>query len=156
MVHCVVLAMCAYLEFFIAVAQCRHLVVSVPSDQFAQRADELVISDTVHVHLLLVMLQALEPSEVAVRHGLDEPVARERLLVGVSRPEALLAVRHLARHASLDGVLRRVLLAELALDRLGRRTWAGHGGADRDQRQSVAPFLAGRVGPAVGRRQRQG
>lgn len=115
---------CAYPEFFVAVAQRCHLVVSVPSDQFAQRADQLIVTDTVHVHLLLLVLQALEPSEMGVRHWLDEPVARERLLVRVSRSEALLAVRHLARHACLDGVLRRVLLAELALDRFGRRTWA--------------------------------
>lgn len=123
---------CAHLEFFIAVAQCCYLVVSVPSDQFAQRADQLIIRDTVHVHLLLVVLEALEPSEVGVWHGLDEPVAGERLLVWVCRPEALLAVRHLARHTGFDSILRRVLLAELALDRFGRRTWAGHGGADRD------------------------
>lgn len=115
---------CAYLKFFIAVAQCCHLVVSVPSNQFAQRADQLIISDTVHVHLLLLVLQALEPSEVGVRHGLDEPVAGERLLVWVRRSEALLAVRHLARHARFDGILRRVLLAELALDRFRGRAWA--------------------------------
>lgn len=92
----------------------------MPADQFAQRADELVIADTVHVDLLFVVLQTLEPSEVRVGHRLDEPVAREWLLVGVRCSEALLAVRHLARHARLHGVLRRVQLAELALHRLGR------------------------------------
>lgn len=122
----------AYPEFFIAITQCCHLVVSVPSDQFAQRADQLVVSDTVHVHLLLLVLQALEPPEVGVRHGLDEPVTRERLLVWVSRPEAFLTVRHLTCHTGFDGILRRVLLAELALDWFRRRTWAGHGGADGD------------------------
>lgn len=127
----------------------------MPADQLAQRADELVVADAVHVDLLLVVLQTLEPPEVRVGHGLDEPVAREGLLVGVRRPEALLAVRHLARHARLDGVLRRVLLAELALHRLGRRARVGHGGADGDQRQAVAALLAGGVGPAVRGRQRQ-
>lgn len=126
----------------------------MPPHQLAQRADELIISDTVHVHLLLLVLQTLEASEVRVRHGLDEPVAGERLLVGVGGPKAFLAVRHLARNARLDRVLRGVLLAELALDRFRRRTRARHGSADGDQCQAVAPFLAGRVGPAVGRGQR--
>lgn len=82
----------AYLEFFIAVAQCCHLVVSVSSNQFTQRANQLIISDTVHVHLLFVVLQALQPSEVRVWHGLDKPVSGERLLVWVSCPEAFLTV----------------------------------------------------------------
>lgn len=125
----------------------------MPSHQLAQRADELIISDTVHVHLLLLVLQTLEASEVGVWHGLNEPVASERLLVGVSGSKAFLAVRHLARHTRLDRILRGVLLAELALNRFRRRTWARHGGADGDQCQAVAPFLAGRVGPAVGRGQ---
>ena len=141
-------------------------MLPVPSHQFAQRADQLIVSDTVHVHLLLLVLQTLESSEVRVRHGLDEPVAGERLLVGVRRPEALLAVRHLARHARLHGVLRRVLLAELALDGLGRRAGAagrhdgdegggGGVGADGHQRQPVPVVLAGGVGPAGRRRGQQ-
>lgn len=146
---------CSYLKFFIAVAQCCHLVIPVPSNQFAQWADQLIITDTVHVHLLLLVLQALETSEVGVGHRLNEPVACKWLLVGVGCSEALLAVRHLACHTCLNGILRRVLLTELALDWFWRCAWAGHGGADGDQRQSIATFLTGRVGPTVGGRQRQ-
>lgn len=40
----------------------------------------------------------------------------ERLLVGVCRTQAAVAVRHLARDARLDGLTWRVLLAELAAD----------------------------------------
>lgn len=145
----------AYLELFIAVTQCCHLVFPVPSNQFAQRADQLIISHTVHVHLLLLMLQTLEPSEVRVRHGLDEPVASERLLVGMCRSEALLTIWHLTRHACFDSILWGVLLTELALDRFRRGAWAGHSGADGDQRQPVIPFLTRWVGPAVGCRQWQ-
>lgn len=64
----------------------------MPPHQLAQRADELIVRDTVHVHLLLLVLQALEPTQVRVRHGLDEPMAGEGLLVGVRRPQALLTV----------------------------------------------------------------
>ena len=115
--------------------------------QLAQGADELIVGDAVHVDLLLLVLQALQASQVRVWHRLDQPVARERLLVGVRGAQALVAVRHLARDARLDGVLRRLLLAELALDGLGRRSGAGHGGGGH---QGESIVLAGGVWPAVG------
>ena len=114
--------------------------------QLAQGADELIVGDAIHVDLLLLVLQALQASQVGVWHRLDQAMARERLLVGVCGAQALVAVRHLARDARLDGVLRGVLLAELALDGLGWRSRAGHGGGHEGE----STVLAGGVWPAVG------
>lgn len=90
------------------------------SHQFTQRADELLVGDAVHVDLLLAVIGTGQTSEARVRYRLGQPVARERLLVRVRGPKTFLTVRHLAGDASLYGVLRRVLLAELTLDRLAR------------------------------------
>lgn len=116
--------------------------------QLAQRADELLVRHTVHVDLLVLVLQAHEPPQVGVQQGLDQTVACERLLVGVCGLQALVAVRHLAGDARLDRVVRRLLLAELTLHPLaGERR---HGSAF-GRRRSGASGLAGGVGPALRR-----
>lgn len=114
----------SYLQFLVAVAECCYLVVPMPTDQFAQGTDQLFICDTVHVHLLVLVLQTHESPDVAVRHGLDQTVASEGLLIGVGGLQALVAVGHLAGDTGLDGILGRVLLTELTLHPL---TGGGHG-----------------------------
>ena len=135
----------SYLEFVVALVECRHLVVAVSPHQLAEGADELLVGDTVHVDLLVLVLQAHQAPQVGVGEGLDEPVPGEGLLVGVRGLQALLAVGHLAGDARLHRVLRRLLLAELALHALaGRR----HGGAVGGGGGALAPRLARGVGPA--------
>lgn len=134
-----------HLELLEAVAERRHLVVAVSAHEFTQGTDELLVSDTVHVDLLAVVLQARQPSEMRVGHGLQEPVAGEGFLVGVRGPQAAVTVGNLAGDARFDGVAGRLLLAELAGDSLGH----GHGGAVAIA--PVAPALARGVGAAQGR-----
>lgn len=124
-------------------------MLSVPPHQFAEGADELVVHQAVHVDLLVLVLQAGQASDVGVRHRLHQPVAGERLLVGVRRAQAAVAVRHFARDARLHGLARRVLLAELAADarvHLGhhRRAVVGVGVVD------VVGVVGVRVGVGVG------
>lgn len=109
------LQLISHLEFVEPVAEGGDVVVPVSADQLAQRADQLLVRHTVHVDLLVLVLQAHEPPRVGVRHGLDQTVAREGLLVGVGGLETLVAVGHLAGDAGLHGVLRGILLAELTL-----------------------------------------
>lgn len=91
-------------------------MLSVTPHQLAERTDELVVHQTVHVDLLVLVLQAGEATYVSIRHRLHQAVAGEGFLVGVCRPQAAVAVGHLARDARLDGLARRILLAELAAD----------------------------------------
>lgn len=73
--------------------------------------------------------------------GLDQPVASEGLLVGVSGFQALLAVGDLAGNTGLHRLLGRVLVAELAEDLLAGR----HAVAVKSP---LPAGLAGGVGPA--------
>lgn len=110
------------------------------ANELTQSTDQLLVRHTVHVDLLILVLQTHEPSQVRVQQGLDQSVARERLLVRMGGLEALLAVRHLAGDAGLHGFLRRVLLAELTLHPVrGRR----HGSAVGDD--SLSASLVRRV-----------
>ena len=117
----------------------------MPTDQFAQGTDQLFICDTVHVHLLVLVLQTHESPDVAVRHGLDQTVAGEGLLIGVGGLQAFVAVGHLTGDTGLDGILGRVLLTELTLHPLAG---GGHGRAVRGD--PLTASLAGGVGPAHG------
>lgn len=102
-------------------------MLPVAPHQLAEGADELVVHQAVHVDLLVLVLQAGQTSDVGVRHRLHQAVTGERLLVRVRRAQAAVAVRHLARDARLNGLARRVLLAELAADarvHLGHHRWA--------------------------------
>lgn len=92
------------------------------ADKLAQSTDQLFICHTVHVDLLVLVLQTHEPLQMGVQQGLDQTMARERLLVGVGGLETLVAVGHLTGDAGLHGILWRVLLAELTLHPVaGRR-----------------------------------
>lgn len=91
-------------------------MLSVAPHQLAEGTNELIIHHAVHVDLLILVLQAGQPADVRVWHRLHQAVAGERLLVGVCRAQAAVAVRHLARDTRLDGLTRRILLAELAAD----------------------------------------
>lgn len=104
------------LELIKAFSQRGHLMLSVAPHQLAERTDELVVHQAVHVDLLVLVLQAGEATYVSIRHRLHQAVAGEGFLVGVRRPQAAVAVGHLARDARLDGLARRILLAELAAD----------------------------------------
>lgn len=104
------------LEFIEAFGERGHLVLSVAPHQLAEGTNELVVHQAVHVDLLVLVLQAGQAADVRVRHRLHQAVAGERLLVGVCRAQAPVAVRHLARDTRLDGLARRILLAELAAD----------------------------------------
>ena len=104
------------LEFIKAFGERGHLVLSVAPHQLAEGTNELVVHQAVHVDLLVLVLQAGQAADVRVRHRLHQAVAGERLLVGVRRAQASVAVRHLARDTRLDGLARRILLAELAAD----------------------------------------
>lgn len=79
---------------------------------------------------------------MGIRHGFHQPVAGERLLVGVRGPQAAVAVRHLASNAGLDGVAGRVLLTELA----GYPVASRHGWAPAVR--PLAAVLTGGVGAA--------
>lgn len=116
----------SYLEFVISVTEGCDLVVPVPADQLTQCTDQLFVCHTVHVDLLVLVLQTHEPSQMGVQQGLDQTVAREGLLVGVSGLETLVAVRHLAGDAGLHSILRRILLAKLTLHPVAGRC---HGSA---------------------------
>lgn len=91
-------------------------MLSVAPHQFAQSTDELVVHQAVHVDLLVLVLQAGEAADVRVGNRLHQAVTGERLLVWVSRTQAAVTVRHLTRDTRLDGLARRILLAELAAD----------------------------------------
>lgn len=119
------------------------------SHQLAQGANELLISDTVHVDLFILVLQAHEATQVLVVQGFNEPVASEGLLVGVRGLEALITVGHLAGDTRLDRILRRLLLAELALHALaGRGHCGGAVSGGRGGGGTLTARLARRVGPA--------
>lgn len=115
------------LELIKAFSEGGHLVVPVTPHQLAEGTDELVVHQAVHVDLLVLVLQAGQAADVSVRDRLHQAVAGERLLVGVGCAEAAVAVRHLARDARLDGLARRILLAELAAD--ARIHFGNHGRA---------------------------
>ena len=91
-------------------------MLSVAPHQLAECTDELVVHQAVHVDLLILMLQTSQATDVSVWHRLHQAVAGERLLVRVCRTQAAVTVRHLARDTRLDGLTRRILLAELAAD----------------------------------------
>lgn len=135
----------SYLEFVKSVAEGCYLVVSVSADQLTQRTDQLLVCHTVHVDLLVLVLQTHEPPQVGVQQGLNQTVASEGLLVGVRGLETLVAVGHLTCDAGLHRILRRVLLTELTLHAAaGRRHGFAVGGG------SLAPSLVGRVRSAQG------
>lgn len=91
-------------------------MLSVAPHQLAESTNELVIHQAVHVDLLVLVLQAGQAADVRVWHRLHQAVAGERLLVGVCRAQAAVAVRYLTRDTRLDSLTRRILLAELAAD----------------------------------------
>lgn len=118
-------------------------MIPVPPHQLTQGTDQLVIGDTIHVHLLLLVLQAHQPPDVGVWDGRHQAMAREGLLVGVRGFEAVVAVGHFARDTGLDSILGRIPVTELAWNPLSSR----HGGAF----QGLLPAgLTGRTGPAHG------
>lgn len=99
-------------------------MLPVSPHQLAQSADQLFVRGTVQAHSLIFMLHTGQAAQVAVSCWLQQAMAGEWFLVGVSCTQAPLAVRCLACGTGLYGIAWRLLLAELASD-----TWLGRHGA---------------------------
>lgn len=102
-------------------------MLSVASHQLAEGTDELVIHQAVHVHLLVLVLQAGQPADVSIRHRLHQTMTGKRLLVGVCSTQASVTVRHLTRDTRLDRLTWWILLTELTADprvHFSNNSWA--------------------------------
>lgn len=102
-------------------------MLSVAPHQLAEGTNELVIHQTIHVDLLILMLQAGEAANVSVWHRLHQAVAGEGFLIWVCCAQAAVAVRYLTRHTCFNSLTRWILLTELAADtqiHLSHDSWA--------------------------------
>lgn len=120
-------------------------MLSVAPHQLAEGTDELVIYQTVHVDLLVLMLQAGQATDVSVWNWLHQAMTGERFLVGVRRTQAAVTVRYLTCDTCFDGLTWRILFAELAVD-----PWVHFSNDSRAVVCVCVVYVIGMVGVRVG------